>query len=215
MPVFDEDIKKQLQEIFGQLRDKVNIIYFTHKLECGTCKDTHDFLKEITVLSDKLNLTVFDFEKDRDKADNYKVDKIPAILILDKNSNDTGIKFYGLPSGHEINSFVKDLIEVSGKKEELDADIAGKISAIKNDVHIQVFVSTTCPYCSDAVSIAHRLALENSKIRADMVDSATFQHLAIRHNVNSVPKIIINDKVEFVGVKSVSGFIKYIEKALP
>jgi len=45
-----------------------------------------------------------------------------------------------------------------------------------------------------------------------MVESSTFQQLAIKYNVSSVPKIVINETHEFVGAQPVSAFLDQIEK---
>jgi alkyl hydroperoxide reductase subunit AhpF len=141
MPLFDDKVKKQLTDILAKLKEKVTLMYFTHEMECGACKDTHGFLQELTELSDKLGLSVFDFVKDREKADYYKVDKVPAIVVLDREDNDTRMKFYGLPGGYEINSFIESVFEASGAGQPLPPALSQRIANIKKDVHIQVFVS--------------------------------------------------------------------------
>ncbi len=176
------------------------------------CKETHMFLDEFCALSDKLTLSVYDFVKDKEKADTYRVDKIPAIVVLDSANNDTGIKFYGLPGGYEINSFIKSLLESSGQKEELPEAVRSRISAIKKDVHVQVFVTLSCPYCPAAVGTAHRLALENPHIRADMVESSTFVPLAVKYGVQSVPMTVINDAQKLVGAQPIEKLLDVIEK---
>ena len=141
MALFDEKVSSQLKGVLKGLKNTVNVVYFTQEFECGTCRDTHSFVQELCGLSDKLKLTVFDFVKDRAKADYYKVDKIPAIVLLDNKDEDTGIRFYGIPGGYEINSFMKSLMEVSGEKESLPEPLLKRIAAINRDVHLQVFVS--------------------------------------------------------------------------
>jgi len=141
MALFDEKVSSQLKGILGGLKDNVNLVYFTQEFECNTCRDTHMFVDEITGLSDKLHLTVFDIVKDKEKAEYYKVDKIPAIVVLDGKDNDTRMKFYGLPGGYEINSFMKSLMEASGVKENIPESLTKRIAAINKDVHLQVFVS--------------------------------------------------------------------------
>lgn len=143
MALFDEKVRKQLGDILSQMGDPVNLVYFTQELECTTCRDTHSFVEEISSLSEKLNLTVYDFVNDADRAEEFGVDKIPAIVILDSSNNDTGIKYYGIPAGYEINSFLGSILEVSGKKEAMPDDLAARISAIDKDVHIQVYVALT------------------------------------------------------------------------
>jgi len=141
MSVFTEDVKKQLKILLMNVKSRVNILFFTQEFECSSCADTHSFLNEISGLSDKLILTVYDFKKDSKTAEEYGVDKIPAIVIGDSEKKDTGVKFYGIPAGYEINSFIDSMIEASGRKEEYPDDILSRVSAINRDVHIQVFVT--------------------------------------------------------------------------
>lgn len=213
MALFDDKVRKQIGDILSRLTERVNLLYFTQEMECGICKDTHEFLNEFTALSDKIGLTSFDFVKDRDKAAHYKVDKIPAIVLLDKNDNDTGIRFFGLPGGYEINSFIQSIFEVSGLREPLPAKAAEALKKIDKDVHIQVFISLTCPYCPAAVSAAHRIAIENPKVRADMVDAGTFPQLAVKYNVSSVPKTVINERIEIIGAEPIEKLIEEAAKA--
>ncbi|PKL40006.1 MAG: glutaredoxin [Spirochaetae bacterium HGW-Spirochaetae-1] len=212
MALFDQKIQDQLKQVLGQMKERVNLVFVTQEFECGSCSDTRQFVEEITGLSDKLSLTVYDFQKDGDKVKSYGVDKIPAIVLLYADNKDRGIRFYGLPGGYEINSFMQSILEVSGHGEELPVGIKDRIGKIKKDIHIQVFVSLGCPYCPQAVSTAHRLALENDKITADMVEASTFPHLANKYNVSGVPKIIINETHELTGAHPVAGFLDEIEK---
>ncbi|MCK7516180.1 MAG: thioredoxin family protein [Desulfobacterales bacterium] len=119
-------------------------------------------------------MTVYNFVTDKEMTQKYGVERIPAIVLLDKDGKDHGVRFYGLPGGYEINSFLGSIIEMSGKREELPPDILSRIKKIDKDVHIQVFVGLGCPHCPAAVSVAHRLAMENSRIKGDMVDSNNF-----------------------------------------
>lgn len=212
MALFNDAARQQLTEMLKTLKEPVQILFFTQQFECNTCRNTHEFLEELTALSDKLSLVVKDFVKDSALAKQYGVDKIPAILILPQDQRDTGLKFYGVPGGYEINSFIKALQEVSGSPEKLPDDVLQRIRAIDKEVHIQVFITLACPYCPRAVVTAHRLALENPKVKADMVDAATFPHLANRYHVSSVPKIIINETREFVGAQPIETFLDTIEK---
>jgi alkyl hydroperoxide reductase subunit AhpF len=90
---------------------------------------------------------------------------VPAVVMLDQDGNDTNIRFFGIPGGYEINSFLGALLEVSGERQELPADILKRIQKIDKDIHIQVFVTLSCPHCPGAVITAHRLALENPESR--------------------------------------------------
>ena len=115
MALFDEKVQQQLGDILGQMTDKVTLSFFTADNGCEACHETHEFLNEVSGLSPKLEVEVHDFDKEKDLAGKFGIDKIPAILLLDKDGNDTGMKFYGLPGGYEINSFISSTLEASGK----------------------------------------------------------------------------------------------------
>lgn len=211
MSLFTPEVKAKLQELLGDLHDPVHLVYFTQEFECRTCADGRQFVEEMSELSDKLSYEVLDFVADEDQAREYGVDKIPAIVVLDKDKKDNGIRFYGIPGGYEINSFLSALREVSGKGEQLPSEITDRIKAIDKKVHIQVFITMTCPYCPGAVSTAHRLALDNDNITADMVDATVFPELSNRYNVMGVPKIVINETTELVGNQPMPAFLKAME----
>lgn len=175
------------------------------------CRETRSFAEEIASLSDKLSVQVYNFITDKEMAEKYGVERIPAIVLLDKDDTDHGVKFYGLPGGYEINSFLGAIIEMSGKREELPAEIVSRIKKIDRDVHIQVFVGLGCPHCPAAVAAAHRLAMENSRIKGDMVDVNNFVPLAQKYNVTGVPKIVINDRYELLGAHPVNTILDVIE----
>ncbi|MDP8241568.1 MAG: thioredoxin family protein [Candidatus Celaenobacter antarcticus] len=211
MDLFTEQIKKQLQEILQKLQNKVTIAFFTQEFECDSCKETHEFLDEFVALSDKLEMKVYDFKQDSDIAKEYGVDKIPAMVILTAKDKDNGIRFFGLPGGYEINSFISSLLEVSGQKHELNDELMKRINAIKKNVRIQVFITLGCPHCPGAVSNAHHLAMSNEHISADMVDASSFNTESIKYSVSAVPKIIINEEHELVGNQPIEKYLEIIE----
>lgn len=208
--MLEEQVIIQLKNILKEIKNDVYILFFSQEIESEVCKETDDFLKEIAVLNPKMHLEKFDFLKNKIVADKYNVDKIPAIVILNADKKDSGVKFYGLPGGYEINSFVQSIIEISGNKIELPQDVIKRIALINNPVTINIIVSLNCPHCSDAVHVANRLAIENENIQSCMIDAVVFPHLAVKYNVSSVPKIIINEKYEFVGAQSIEKLIDVI-----
>jgi alkyl hydroperoxide reductase subunit AhpF len=104
-------------------------------------------------------------------------------------------------------------IVVEGKKSNLLPGTKARLKALSNPVHIQVFVTLTCPYCPGAVQTAHKMAMESDLIRADMVEASEFPHLTNKYNVLAVPKVVINETIEFEGALPESQFLEYVLKA--
>ena len=212
MALLDDSNREKIQDFLNAMQDKVEVIYFTQEMECDICKQTRQFLSEISELNDNLVLTIYDFVDDDDQAKELGVEQIPAIVLKNKEGSNTGIKFYGLPGGYEINSFLTSLVEVSGNKEEVELDIQKRIDKIEKEINIKVFVTLSCPYCPTAVVNSHKLALENKNISAEMIESSAFPHLANKYNVTGVPKIIINDKEELTGAQPIDKILDIIEE---
>jgi glutaredoxin len=64
---------------------------------------------------------------------------------------------------------------------------------------MQVFVTPTCPYCPQAVLLAHKMALESDLVTADMVEATEFPHLSMKYSVMGVPRTVINETVHMEG----------------
>lgn len=211
MKMFNEEIEKQLKEIFNDLKNNVTIALFTDG-DCYTCPETSSYMEEVAALSDKINLTKYDIKKDSGPAAEYGVVMAPSIVLLDADGQYKRIKFNGIPAGHEINSFIGSLIEVSGAESKVPEDIEKRIATINKPVNIKVFVTLSCPHCPGAVLTAHKLALMNSNIEAEMIEAETFGELSEKYNVSGVPKIVINETHELVGNQPIQQFLNTIEK---
>lgn len=209
----DED-KKFVSEKLSEMSDKVKIVFFTQQLECSFCKETHQLLEELTGLSDKLSLETYNFQIDKKIAEKYGIDKIPAVVLLRKDGTDTGIKFYGIPSGYEFSSLLEDIIDTANEDHGFSGDILKDIESIDKPVHIQVFVTPTCPYCPSAVRTAHRLALANKNITADMVEATEFPYLSQKYSIRGVPKSVINENWSLEGAVPEQMFVEKINESL-
>jgi predicted DsbA family dithiol-disulfide isomerase len=58
------------------------------------------------------------------------------------------------------------------------------------------------------------MAMENPLIVADVVEANEFQALSERYRVMSVPKTVINDRVEFVGAQPEQKVLEALQKAV-
>lgn len=172
---------------------------------------THLLLAELAGLSDRLSLDVHDIEQDRDLADEYRVDKVPATILVTPASR--GVRFFGLPAGYELATLVEDLADLSGGKTRLSDETRAALKALAGPLHIQVFVTPTCPYCPHAVRLAHQMAMESDRVLADMVEVTAFPELAERYGVMGVPKVVINDLVEFEGALPEPAFLAHVQAA--
>lgn len=194
--IAEKDAKFLRQEFEENLVAPVKLVMFTQEMECQFCTETRQIVEEIAALSDKIEAEIRDFVADKATAELYRIDKIPAIAVVqleDGKERDYGIRFYGIPSGYEFTSVIEDIIDVSKGESGLQPRSKEAVAAITEPVHFQVFVTPTCPYCPQAVRLAHKFAMESDLITADMVEAIEFPHLSNKYAVHGVPRTVINE----------------------
>jgi glutaredoxin-like protein len=141
MAVLKDKDKEKVKEIFKEIDNDVTIVMFTQEHECPHCEMTRTMLEELSGLSDRLSLEVHDFVADKDLADTYGVDKIPAtVLIGDK---DYGIRFYGVPAGYEFTVLIEEIREVGKRDPGLSKEAMADLDKVDKPVHLQVLISPT------------------------------------------------------------------------
>ncbi len=147
MPLISAKDADSLREEFAtQLVNPVKLVMFTQATECQFCAETRQIVEEIAALSDKIEPVFHDFVTDKQAAETYSIDKIPAIAILgakDGKEKDYGIRLYGIPSGYEFATIVEDIIAVSRGESGVKPATQKALAGLTEPVHIQVFVTPT------------------------------------------------------------------------
>jgi glutaredoxin-like protein len=193
--LLSDDILQQIRDVFDQLQNPIEILFFGSKKDCKYCDDTLQLVTEVAEISDKLSLSVYDADDNAEIARQYKVDKFPGMVIVGRDGDqilDYGIRYAGIPSGHEFSSLIHDLVLVSGRDSGLGQETRNYLQSLNEPVHLQVFVTPTCPYCPRAVILAHQMALESPLVEAEMVEAMEFPDLSNRFGVSGVPQTTIN-----------------------
>lgn len=204
-----ETVVKRLEK---EMKDSVRLAYFTQEIECPFCAQTHQLLETVAKLSEKISFEVYDFVKDKTKAEELGIDKIPALAILGKK--DYGLRFYGIPSGYEFQTLIEGIILVSSGDSQLPSEAVKVLAkAATSPVHIQIFVIPTCPVCPVLGAIAFQFAVANSNISVDIVEIAEFPHLTNKYNVIGTPKAALNETTQFEGLVPPMQLINFIQQA--
>jgi glutaredoxin-like protein len=209
MSLIPDEHKDRLR---GEFKDKlerpVKIVMFTQQFECSFCLQTRQLIEELAALNDKIKVEIYDFMVDAEKAKAFGVDKVPAVVFVGEKNY--GMRFYGLPYGYELQTLLEGVISASRGVTDLSDETKKQLREINTQVHIQIFVTLTCPYCPVIAAMAYKFAMENDLIKTDIVDASEFPHLAIKYSVLGVPKTVINEKVEFVGVLPEDLFLEHV-----
>jgi alkyl hydroperoxide reductase subunit AhpF len=150
-----DSILTQVKEVFdAQLKQPVEVLFFGSEDEenCPYCADARQLVSEVVAISDKLHLTSYDLDQDTQTAQIYHVDKVPTLVIAAREGDgspsgdtltDFGVRYVGLPSGHEFSSLIHSLILVSGRDSGLSPQTREFLSGLTKPIHLQVFVTPT------------------------------------------------------------------------
>ena len=217
--VLNDQIVKQIEEAFADVKEPVQVLFFGSKNNCDYCNETKQLLEEVTALNDKLELSVYDMQDNADVAKQFNVINAPGIVIAAKDNEEVknlGVQFSGIPSGHEFSTLISDIIIVSKRESGLDEKTREFLKNLTEPLHLQVFVTPTCPYCPRAVLLAHQMAMENPQmIIAEGVEATEFPELANQFNVRGVPQTVINaGKGMVVGAVPEQNLVAEIMRAL-
>ncbi|MBI5566205.1 MAG: thioredoxin family protein [Chloroflexi bacterium] len=225
MSLLNSELQEQVRQALAAMTGPVKVVLFTQgadnapgvgALECDYCTEARQLIEEVAALSDRIALEVRDLMADAPLAAHYHIDKIPALAILADGPapKDYGIRLYGVPAGYEFSTLIEDLLLVSRRETGLSAKTIDELKRLTQPVHIQVYVTPTCPYCPRAVVLAHRLALASDLITADMVEANEFPHLSNKYQVYGVPRTVIDDVLHVEGALPETALVTELLKVL-
>jgi len=145
-----------------------------------------EFLDGIASVSDKLTV------EERDLGDALRS---PISFLIEADGEDTGIRFSGIPSGHEFNSLVLAMLHASGTAMKLDDSLKRMVTNVREDLHFEVFISLSCHNCPDVVQALNQFALLNPRITTEMIDGGLFQGVVNDRDIQGVPSVYVNGEL--------------------
>lgn len=212
MALLNDEIVKNVTEMLASLTNNVRLVVFTTKNGCEYCKEIVQLAQEVAATSPKLTAEVYDFDTARDKAAAYNITMAPAMVIV--GARDYGLRYYGIPSGHEFSTLLYGIQRASEGKPDLDPQTLSFLNGLTQPVNIQVFVTPTCPYCPRAAILAYDMAVASDKVVTDVVESMEFPDLANRFQVMGVPLNVINEVSRVEGAAPPHMIVDAIKAAL-
>ena len=116
--------------------------------------------------------------------------------------------YLGLPWGFELSTLVGAIAEAGRAESSLSQTSLAALAGLERDVALEVFVTPTCPHCPPAVLMAYRCALASPRVSAAAVEATEFATAADRHGVVSVPAVVVNGGLAWVGALPEAIFVE-------
>ena len=208
--LLNDSLRAQLKGILDKMEKEVTLVSIVDESNPKSI-ELRDLVLDISNLGDKLNAEIAIRGSNKDLEKKIHADKYPVVALLDSNKEYIGIKFHGVPGGHELNSFIIAIYNLAGPGQALDNTILNEIKSIDKKINIKVAVSLSCHLCPDVVMASQRLAIENKNIETEMLDLSEFPELKSKYKIMSVPAIILNDEQLFFGAKKIDEIVSLIK----
>lgn len=209
--LLNDALRGQLKGIFSKMESDVTLVSIVDE-SIPKSVELRDFLLDVVELGDKLHLELYNKGENPEMETKINADKFPVVSLLNSKGEYSGVKYHGVPGGHELNSFILAIYNLAGPGQALDAAILDSIKSINKKANVKVMVSLACHFCPDVVVGAQRIAIENPNVEAEMVDISNFQDLKTKHKVMSVPAMIINDEEVVFGAKKIDEIAAILAK---
>lgn len=179
----ESTIKTQLQTYLAMLREP--ILLEASLNDSAGAKEMQDLLVEIASMSDKITLEYVEDPRKPSFAVKRAVNHADAAKSM-------GVRFAGIPMGHEFTSLVLALLHAGNHPMKLEAEKIAQIAAIEGAFHFETFISLTCHNCPEVVQSLNMMATINPNITHTMIDGAFYQEEVAERNIMSVPTIFLN-----------------------
>ena len=130
-----------LEAALADLAAPVRLLFFTQTFGCDTCVPARRIVDRIASLSEHITVEEFNLVLDKDAVQAYGIRRAPAIAVV--GEADTGIRFYGVPEGHELISLVDAVLLVASRDSGLSDESRARLAEVDEPLDIQVFVTPT------------------------------------------------------------------------
>ncbi|HPV23594.1 MAG TPA: thioredoxin family protein, partial [Casimicrobium sp.] len=195
--MLDATLKTQLQTYLGMLRQPIRLIATLD--DSATAAEMRSLLDDIVSLSDKVSL------------DTTGNDERKPSFVVARNGESNGVRFAGLPLGHEFTSLVLALLWTGGHPPKVEADVIDAIKALDGDFNFEVYMSLTCHNCPDVVQALSLMAIFNPKVKTVVIEGGAFQDEVTAREIMAVPMVFLNDKVFGSGRMSVEEIVAKLD----
>ncbi len=209
--MIDETLLNSAQHDLSGMKHPVRLILFTLDTGCETCPEVLTLARSIKARSSKIALEVYDQVMDRDKAEQYGVKYVPAIVV--QGGDGRMVRFYGLIENVFLRILLDTVLSVSSGKIWFPENIRRALSHLEREVGIQVYVESDCPLCRPVAETAIGLAFGSDLIVTDIIIASDFPDLIRKHSIKTLPKTIFGANLHMDGHVTESQFLEMIFQA--
>jgi alkyl hydroperoxide reductase subunit F len=198
--MLDAEIKAQLRTHFATLTSSLGLALYGGDLPKR--EELRELLSDVAACSDRITLTEV-------------AEAVPGVRFdLLRDGKPTGIRFRGVPGGHEFTSLVIALLNADGKGKLPDEGVRRRVRALKGPVRLRTYVSLSCTNCPDVVQALNQMALIHPDFRHEMIDGELAEADIESLGIQGVPAVVSGNAIVHVGRANFAELLETLEGAL-
>ena len=198
--MLDQSIKDQLKDYFAKLSSAVTLALF--RSDHAKQSELRELLADVASCGDRVQVADVD-----DKVDGVQFDLL-------REGRPTGIRFRGVPGGHEFTSLIVAILNSDGKGKLPDQGIQRRVKALKGPVRLRTYVSLTCTNCPDVVQALNQMALIHPDFQHTMIDGELAEADIEALGIQGVPAVVKGDAIVHVGRANFAELLETLEGVL-
>ena len=192
---------EQLKSVFADLENSIGLVYSDNGH--GDQTELLSMLNDIASTNQKISVA---------KVKMSNTSNASPEFYISKNEKPTGIRFKGIPNGHEFTSLVLAILHTDGKGKFPDANLVQRIKNIRGPVHVKTYISLTCENCPDVVQALNQMALLHDNFTHEMVDGAYYEDEINQLGIQGVPSVVSNNSLLHSGRAQLIDLINTLEE---
>lgn len=204
MMALEDSIKTQLQTYLQMLREPIELVASVD--DTPAAQEMHELLVEIASMSYKITLLT----DDNPRKPSFAVKRAGHHIDAAKTS---GVRFAGIPMGHEFTSLLLALLHTGNHPMKLEAEKIAQIAAIEGEFHFETYISLSCHNCPDVVQAMNMMAVINPNITHTMIDGSLYQKEVEERSIMSVPTMYLNGTEFGAGRMELDEILAKIDKS--
>ena len=195
--MLDVNLTAQLKTYLANIVQPIELVA---SLDDGAkSRELEGLLTEIAALSDSVTMV----RKDDDK-------RRPSFMIR-RAGTDIGVRFAGIPMGHEFTSLVLALLQVGGHPSKLTQEVIEQVRGLDGDFAFETYFSLSCQNCPEVVQALNLMSVINPRISHVAIEGGVFQDEVTNRNILSVPAIFLNGEPFAQGRMSVEQVVAKLD----
>ncbi|QJU57195.1 alkyl hydroperoxide reductase subunit F [Sphingomonas sp. AP4-R1] len=180
--MLDANLQGQLKAYLANIRQPIELVASLD--DAPKSVELRDLLIQIAGLApDKVS-----FVRADDNA------RKPSFLIR-RVGTEIGVRFAGIPMGHEFTSLVLALLQVGGHPSKAAQDLIEQVKGLDGDFAFETYFSLSCQNCPDVVQALNLMSVLNPRISHVAIEGGLFQDEVNERKVMAVPTIFLNGEL--------------------